>query len=156
MCRHIAEGVLQVCWPKGIVKAKRWGEAHRSCRNKGLLSSWTKKQTEGKASSRYVPGTNYLSCSSPWLWASLMIVAQVQTLIWCACPQPASFPICFSQCTCKTPFTYVYTSFVSDLEPAKSIAVNENVEADWTGQYILATLCVGTLPSLHNRVHITY
>jgi len=56
-----------------------------------------------------------------------MIVAQVQTLVL---TRPGAFPIPFSQCTCKTPSTYVYTSFVSDLVPAKSIAVNENVEAD--------------------------
>ena len=31
---------------------------------------------------------------------------------------------------CLPPSTRVYTSFVSDLVPTKSIAVNENIEAD--------------------------
>ena len=44
-----------------------------------------------------------------------MIMAQVQTLVLKACPQLAAFPIPFSQCTHKTPSTYVYTLFVSDL-----------------------------------------
>ena len=40
------------------------------------------------------------------------------------CPERATFPIPFSQCTHST---YVYRSFVSDLVPAKFVAVNKNV-----------------------------
>ena len=39
-----------------------------------------------------------------------------------ACPQAAAF---LSRCTCITPSTYVYTSFVSDLVLAKSVAVGK-------------------------------
>ena len=39
-----------------------------------------------------------------------------------ACPQPTSF---FSRRTRITPSTYVYTSFVSDLVLAKSVAVGK-------------------------------
>ena len=39
-----------------------------------------------------------------------------------ACPQPAAF---FSRRTRITPSTYVYTSFVSDLVLAKSVAVGK-------------------------------
>ena len=39
-----------------------------------------------------------------------------------ACPQPAAF---FSRRTCTTPSTYIYTSFISDLVLAKSVAVGK-------------------------------
>ena len=43
------------------------------------------------------------------------------------CPERATFPIPFSQCTCST---CVYRSFVSDLVPAKFVTVNKNIEAN--------------------------
>ena len=69
-----------------------------------------------------------------------------------ACPQPAAF---FSRRTRITPSTYVYTSFVSDLVLAKSVAVGKSPRQTLLFDR-LATYCVGTLPSLQNRVHITY
>ena len=57
--------------------------------------------------------------------ASLMIVARVQTLILTRSDALVlSFPQ--STYTCITPSTYVYTSFVSDLALAKSVAVGKS------------------------------
>ena len=47
----------------------------------------------------------------------------------CTCLQPAAF---LSQCTCMTPSTYVYTSFVSDLALAKSVAVGKTARQTFT------------------------
>ena len=38
-----------------------------------------------------------------------------------ACPHPATFPIPFSQRTHIVPSTYIYTSFISNLELVKSV-----------------------------------
>ena len=71
-----------------------------------------------------------------------------------ACPQPAAFPIQFSQHTHKTPSTYVYTSFVSDLVLAKFKAVGktsrQTLLLNRLYRPVLAAYCVGTLPSLQN------
>ena len=52
-----------------------------------------------------------------------------------ACPQPAAF---LSQCTCITPSTYVYTSFVRDLVLAKSVAVGKTVRQTLLFDHLLS------------------
>ena len=64
-----------------------------------------------------------------------------------ACPQAAAF---VSRRTHITPSTYVYTSFVSDLVLAKSVAVGKMPRQALLFQLpaVLAAYCVGTLPLL--------
>ena len=63
------------------------------------------------------------------------------------CLQAAAF---LSRRTRIMPSTYVYTSFISDLVLAKSVAVGKTTRQ--TGLFdrfaVLAAYCVGTLPSL--------
>ena len=54
----------------------------------------------------------------------------MQTLVLTRLPSGCCFPVTFHS-------TYTQNAFhiISDLVPAKSIAVDKSVEADWTGQY---------------------
>ena len=60
------------------------------------------------------------------------------------------FPLPFSQCTRKTPSTYIHTSFISDLVPAKSVAVNKmsrQIELANTGHIVRGHVAIITKPS---------
>ena len=59
-----------------------------------------------------------------------MIVAQVQTLVLTRLPSACCFPDLFQSMYTKNTFHLCLHIVVSDLVPAKSIAVNENIEAD--------------------------
>ena len=78
----------------------------------GPLPSRTEKQM-----ARLLVGMYKLSRSHSALALSLLKDMERHT-----CPQPAAF---FSRRTRITPSTYVYTSFVSDLVLAKSVAVGK-------------------------------
>ena len=70
-----------------------------------------------------------------------------------AYPQPAAF---LSRRTCITPSTYVYTSFVSDLVLAKSVA-DSKAPRQALPFAVLAAYCVGTLPSLgHTKLILCF
>ena len=60
-----------------------------------------------------------------------MIVARVQRLVLTRLPSACCFPVTFQSTYTQNAFhLYTYTAFISDLVPAKSVAVDKNVEAD--------------------------
>ena len=113
---------------EGSCKQKAEGKRIASRQNKGLLSSWTKKQMV-----RLVLGMYKLSkLFWPWLCLSLLDDSGpgADTCFDARALSLLLSPLPFSQRTHKTPSTYTYTAFISDLVPAKSVTVDKNVEAD--------------------------
>ena len=82
-----------------------------------------------------------------------MIVATCFDTMRCACPQIFAFTIPYGQCTRKTPPTYAYTSFISDLVLVKLEAVGKHLGKlllfAWllTGHIVCGHVAIITKPS---------
>ena len=81
-----------------------------------------------------------------------MIVAQVQTLVLTRLPSACCFPVTFQSTYTKNAFYLTYIAFISDLVPAKSVAVDKKsrrIELVNTSHIVRGHVAIITKPSPH-------